>query len=57
MRESPRTEGATWLPYNLLDQVLVAAAEQPRSPIRLVELRTELNARFQRLQKLSQESH
>ncbi|KAF5363323.1 hypothetical protein D9756_000589 [Leucocoprinus leucothites] len=55
-RESPKTAGATWLPYNLLDQVLVAAAEQPRPPIRLVELRTELNARFQHLQKLSQKS-
>ncbi len=55
IRELPRTAGATWLPYNLLDQVLVAAAEQPRPPTRLVELRAELNARFKRLQKLSQE--
>ncbi|KAF9452001.1 hypothetical protein P691DRAFT_795643 [Macrolepiota fuliginosa MF-IS2] len=56
LRESPRNAGATWLPYNLFDQVLVAAAEQPRPPPRLVELRSELNALFKRLQKLSQES-
>jgi len=55
MRESPRTAGATWLPYNLFDQVLMAAAEAEQSKLlpRMAELRTELSTRVQRVQKLS----
>jgi len=53
MRGSLKTAGATWLPYNLFDQVLAAAAEESKPLPRLAELRTELNVRIQRLQKLS----
>jgi len=55
MRGTLKTAGATWLPYNLFDQVLAAAAQagEPKSLPRLAELRTELDVRVQRLQKLS----
>lgn len=52
--------GTTWLPYTLIDQVLVAADTQPdlssRGRVLLGELRTEIGSRMKRVQKYSQAS-
>lgn len=54
------TAAATWLPYTLIDQVLVAADTQPdlssRGRALLGELRTEIGGRMKRVQKYSQAS-
>ncbi|KAM5532722.1 hypothetical protein V8D89_013614 [Ganoderma adspersum] len=50
----------TWLPYTLIDQVLVAADTQPdlssRGRALLGELRTEIGSRMKKVQKYSQAS-
>ncbi|TFK87436.1 hypothetical protein K466DRAFT_663014 [Polyporus arcularius HHB13444] len=58
--ELSKTAAATWLPYTLIDQVLVAADSQtdlsPRGRVLLGELRTEIASRMKRVQKSSQAS-
>ena len=58
--ELAKTAGATWLPYTLIDQVLVAADSQtdlsPRGRSVLGELRAEIASRMKRVQKFSQAS-
>ncbi|KAI8984997.1 nucleoporin Nup120/160-domain-containing protein [Trametes punicea] len=55
--ELSKTASATWLPYTLIDQVLVAADSQPDLSPRgrglLGELRTEIASRMKRVQKFS----
>ena len=49
---------STWLPYSLIDQVLVAAASReklsPRAESLRQELQTNIDNRTKRMQKLSQ---
>lgn len=49
---------STWLPYSLIDQVLVAAASReklsPRAESLRQELQTNVDNRTKRMQKLSQ---
>jgi len=52
-RDSPQNACSTWLPYTLIDQVLVAAVETPSTP-RLSALRSEISDRTKRMEKLSQ---
>jgi len=52
-RDAPQNACATWLPYTLIDQVLIAAAQAASTP-RLSALRTEISNRVKRMQKLSQ---
>ncbi|KAL7282041.1 hypothetical protein ACG7TL_003508 [Trametes sanguinea] len=56
--ELSKTASATWLPYTLIDQVLVAADSQqdlsPRGRSLLGDLRTEIANRMKRVQKFSQ---
>lgn len=40
-----------WLPYTLIDQVLVSGIAQEPSPPRLSELRMEVTNRVKRMQK------
>ena len=51
----------TWLPYTLIDQVLVAAGGQadlsPRARALLDALRAEIASRTKRVQKYSQAMH
>lgn len=49
-RAPPRHAGATWLPYNLMDQVLAAAMAQEPTPARLSELRAEVANRLKKMQ-------
>ncbi|KAI0356677.1 hypothetical protein OH77DRAFT_1423630 [Trametes cingulata] len=55
--EVSKTASATWLPYTLIDQVLVAAESQPdlspRGRSLLGDLRTEIASRMKRVQKFS----
>ncbi|GAW08242.1 Nuclear pore complex protein [Lentinula edodes] len=44
-RETPRNAGSMWLPYTLIDQVLVSGIAQEPSPPRLSELRMEVTNR------------
>ncbi|KAF9468851.1 nucleoporin Nup120/160-domain-containing protein [Collybia nuda] len=53
-RDPPQNSSATWLPYTLIDQVLIAASAQDSSPPRLSELQSEITNRVKRMQKLSQ---
>ncbi|TFK43307.1 nucleoporin Nup120/160-domain-containing protein [Crucibulum laeve] len=53
-REPTKNASATWLPYTLIDQVLVAATAQDKPPSRLSELRMEVTNRMKRVQKFSQ---
>ncbi|KAF8897169.1 nucleoporin Nup120/160-domain-containing protein [Infundibulicybe gibba] len=53
-RDSPKNAFSTWLPYTLIDQVLAAASTQDFPPSRLAELRSEINNRMKRMQRLSQ---
>ncbi|KAJ3536697.1 hypothetical protein NM688_g6802 [Phlebia brevispora] len=59
-QEQAAGPAATWLPYTLIDQVLVAAETQedltPRGETLQKELQTEVSNRIKRLQKLSQSS-
>ncbi|KAL0949809.1 hypothetical protein HGRIS_009844 [Hohenbuehelia grisea] len=52
-RDSQKHASATWLPYTLIDQVLVAAAGVSPVAPKLSELKKELASRVQRMQKLS----
>ncbi|KAI0334875.1 hypothetical protein GY45DRAFT_1317953 [Cubamyces sp. BRFM 1775] len=55
--ELSKTASATWLPYTLIDQVLVAADSQsdlsPRGRSLLSDLRAEIASRLKRVQKFS----
>jgi len=53
-RESTRNASVTWLPYSLLDQVLIAASTHDKPPPRLSELRSEISSRVRRVQKYTQ---
>lgn len=57
-RNPPKTAMSTWLPYTLIDQVLVATADELSLSARAQALRqilhTELSNRTKRMQKLSQ---
>ncbi|KAH9950096.1 nucleoporin Nup120/160-domain-containing protein [Amylocystis lapponica] len=57
-QEQPRTASATWLPYTLIDQVLLAAESQDDLSARgqglSKELRGEIVNRIKRVQKYSQ---
>ncbi|KAF8914143.1 nucleoporin Nup120/160-domain-containing protein [Gymnopilus junonius] len=53
-REAFKDASSSWLPYNLIDQVLTAADAQMNAPSNLQPLRTALNNRIKRIQKLSQ---
>ncbi|CAA7259487.1 unnamed protein product [Cyclocybe aegerita] len=53
-RETSKNASTSWLPYGLIDQVLVAADSQMNPPSHLSELRTAINNRVKRVQKLSQ---
>lgn len=52
-RDPPKNTSATWLPYAIIDQVIVAAAEQDVEPPHLSVLRSEVASRMKRMQKLS----
>ena len=57
--ELAKTAGVTWLPYTLIDQVLVAADAQkadlsPRARTLLDALRAEVASRSKRVQKFTQ---
>ncbi|EMD40997.1 hypothetical protein CERSUDRAFT_43484 [Gelatoporia subvermispora B] len=56
--DQPKTAAATWLPYTLIDQVLVEADTQndpsPRGRVLQKELRTKISNRISRVQKFSQ---
>ncbi|KAF9268301.1 hypothetical protein L218DRAFT_607126 [Marasmius fiardii PR-910] len=52
-RDLPKHAASTWLPYNLIDQVLAAGTAHDPPPPRLSELRMELANRVKRMQKLS----
>lgn len=56
-RAQPNTASATWLPYTLIDQVLVVAAAQDDLASRGQTLRrtlqTEISNRVKRVQKMS----
>ena len=56
-RSSLTMSSATWLPYTLIDQVLVAAAAQddltPHGQALRRELQTEVSNRVKRMQKVS----
>ncbi|KAL4082055.1 nucleoporin Nup120/160-domain-containing protein [Scleroderma yunnanense] len=56
-RSPPKTSGATWLPYTLIDQVLLAAATRDDLGLHgqalRRELQTEVNNRVKRMQKIS----
>ncbi|OBZ71774.1 hypothetical protein A0H81_08206 [Grifola frondosa] len=59
-QEQPKTASATWLPYTLIDQVLLAAESQSdlsaQGRALQIELRAELSNRVKRVQKYSQSS-
>ncbi|KAF5387735.1 hypothetical protein D9615_000062 [Tricholomella constricta] len=52
-RDAPQNACSTWLPYTLIDQVLIAAGQVSSTP-RLSALRSEISGRVKRMQKLSQ---
>ena len=60
-QEQATGPASTWLPYTLIDQVLLAAQSQEDLSTRGQSLRKELQAevasRIKRLQKLSQSPH
>ncbi|KAF5393577.1 hypothetical protein D9757_000399 [Collybiopsis confluens] len=51
-REPPKNAASTWLPYTLIDQVLMIGMAQEPTPARLSELRMEVTSRVKRMQKL-----
>ncbi|KAF9057494.1 nucleoporin Nup120/160-domain-containing protein [Panaeolus papilionaceus] len=53
-RQTSRNASTTWLPYSLIDQVLTTADAQIQPPQFTAELRTAVNNRVKRMQKLSQ---
>lgn len=56
-QEQPKNASATWLPYTLIDQVILAAESQADLPPRGIslrnELRTEIVNRLKRVHALS----
>ncbi|KAF7331760.1 hypothetical protein MKEN_00055900 [Mycena kentingensis (nom. inval.)] len=52
-RDSANYAAATWLPYTLIDQVLVAAGAIVPPPSGLAQLRVQLDNRLKRMQRLS----
>ncbi|KAK0206120.1 nucleoporin Nup120/160-domain-containing protein [Desarmillaria ectypa] len=52
-RDPPKNTSATWLPYAIIDQVIIAAAEQEVEIPQLSVLRSEVANRMKRMQKLS----
>ncbi|KAI0698869.1 nucleoporin Nup120/160-domain-containing protein [Cytidiella melzeri] len=59
-QEEPRSPSSTWLPYTVIDQVLVAASSQedipPRTQALQNDLRAEISSRMKRMQRLSRRS-
>ncbi|KAF8204833.1 nucleoporin Nup120/160-domain-containing protein [Pholiota molesta] len=53
-REATKQASASWLPYALIDQVLIAADTLMNPPGNLSQLRAAINARVKRMQKFSQ---
>ncbi|PPR02464.1 hypothetical protein CVT24_002013 [Panaeolus cyanescens] len=53
-RQMSRNASTTWLPYSLIDQVLMAADAQIHPPALTSELKTAVNTRVKRMQKLCQ---
>ncbi|EGO01552.1 hypothetical protein SERLA73DRAFT_158827 [Serpula lacrymans var. lacrymans S7.3] len=57
-RDPPKTASSTWLPYTLIDQVLIAAASQndlsSRGQALQRELQKEISNRVKRMQKANQ---
>lgn len=60
VHEQPRSAAATWLPYTLIDQVLLAAESQDDLSVRGQDLRKQLRAaistRLKHVEKLTAES-
>ncbi|KAJ6567297.1 hypothetical protein DFH09DRAFT_1156619 [Mycena vulgaris] len=52
-RDPVKHAASTWLPYTLIDQVLVAATTHDSPPPGLSQLRSEIGNRLKRMQKLS----
>ncbi|KAJ7672857.1 nucleoporin Nup120/160-domain-containing protein [Mycena rosella] len=52
-RDPAKHAASTWLPYTLIDQVLVAATAHDSPPPGLSQLRSEIANRLKRMQKLS----
>lgn len=52
-RDPAKDAAATWLPYTLIDQLLVAATALDSPPAGLSQLRTEIANRVKRMQKHS----
>ena len=50
---NPGNASSTWLPYALVDQVIVAASSLTKPPPNLPQLRTEMTNRIKRVQRLS----
>ncbi|KAI0347005.1 hypothetical protein BDW22DRAFT_1367225 [Trametopsis cervina] len=59
-QEQPRAPSSTWLPYTLIDQVLVTASSQenisPRARTLQSDLRAEIASRMKRVERLNQHS-
>ncbi|KAG6861191.1 hypothetical protein C0995_002818 [Termitomyces sp. Mi166 len=53
-REASENACSTWLPYTLIDQVLIAASQAATSLPKLSTLRSDISSRVKRMQKLSQ---
>ncbi|KAF8974708.1 nucleoporin Nup120/160-domain-containing protein [Flammula alnicola] len=53
-REATKDASVSWLPYALIDQVLIAADALMSPPPNLSQLRTTINNRVKRMQKFSQ---
>ncbi|KNZ75687.1 Nuclear pore complex protein [Termitomyces sp. J132] len=51
-REAPENACSTWLPYALIDQVLIAASQAATSIPTLSTLRSDISDRVKRMQKL-----
>ncbi|KAF8631128.1 hypothetical protein AX15_002475 [Amanita polypyramis BW_CC] len=56
IRDPPQNASTTWLPYTLLDQVLMTSKSLEKSPAHLSNLEKELSDYIRRIQKLS-DSH
>ncbi|KAF8165109.1 nucleoporin Nup120/160-domain-containing protein [Crassisporium funariophilum] len=55
-RDPSKNASTSWMPYALLDQVLVAADGQMNPPPHLTELKTAINNRVKSMQKSSQKA-
>ncbi|KAG6820164.1 hypothetical protein H0H93_004427 [Arthromyces matolae] len=55
-REALLNASSTWLPYTLIDQVLIAASDAATSIPKLSTLRSEISSRVKRMQNLSHTS-